>query len=153
MKKKLLLGLLLIFVLIQFKRIDRTNPPITEDQQDFFALHDAPVEIRDLVHIACYDCHSFTTDFPWYSHIAPVSWWLDGHIRHAREQLNFSTWNELEPGDEKHLFKEIQRVLVKKEMPMLPYMIAHNGAWLDDDQRSFLSDYFKLQENRADRPH
>jgi hypothetical protein len=35
---------------------------------------------------ACYDCHSNETRYPWYSHIAPVSWWMKHHINEAREQ-------------------------------------------------------------------
>lgn len=44
--------------------------------------------------------------------------------------------------DRRHALKECSEVLEKKEMPMLPYMIAHNEAWIDDEQRAQLAEYF-----------
>jgi hypothetical protein len=41
---------------------------------------------------ACGNCHSNHTDWPWYSHVAPVSWWITQHVREGREKLDFSDW-------------------------------------------------------------
>jgi Haem-binding domain len=41
---------------------------------------------------ACGNCHSNRTDWPWYSHVAPVSWWIARHVREGREKLDFSKW-------------------------------------------------------------
>ena len=34
---------------------------------------------EQLARRACFDCHSYQTEWPWYGHIAPVSWvmWYD----------------------------------------------------------------------------
>ena len=41
-------------------------------------------EIRRVLVPACGDCHSNHTDWPWYSQVAPVSWWIaplaEGHL-------------------------------------------------------------------------
>ncbi|HEY3620218.1 MAG TPA: heme-binding domain-containing protein, partial [Candidatus Sulfotelmatobacter sp.] len=41
---------------------------------------------------ACGNCHSNHTDWPWYSHVAPVSWWIARDVREGRESLNLSEW-------------------------------------------------------------
>src|ERR1700730_11599315 len=41
---------------------------------------------------ACGNCHSNHTDWPWYGHVPPVSWWIAGHVRKGREKLDFSEW-------------------------------------------------------------
>ena len=40
----------------------------------------------------CNDCHSSRIVWPWYSHIAPVSWMLASHVNEGRADLNFSEW-------------------------------------------------------------
>src|SRR5271169_1433876 len=48
---------------------------------------------RELVHRACFDCHSNETVWPWYSHVAPVSWLLRRDVNGGRSHLNFTEWN------------------------------------------------------------
>ena len=35
----------------------------------------------------CGDCHSHETRWPWYSHVAPVSWLLEEDVEEARSAL------------------------------------------------------------------
>ena len=146
MKKKIFYALMILLVIIQFKRIDKSNPPIQEEL-DFFAVNDAPESVKSIIHTSCYDCHSHTTEYPWYSNLAPVSWWLKGHIEEGRSHLNFSTWGALDEDDISHVLEECVEVLEKKEMPMLPYMIMHNEAWIDDAQRQELASYFRSMDS------
>jgi hypothetical protein len=44
---------------------------------------------------ACGNCHSNHTDWLWYSHVAPVSWWIAQHVREGREKLDFSDWEDI----------------------------------------------------------
>jgi hypothetical protein len=39
---------------------------------------------------ACANYHSNGTPWPWYSHIAPFSWWLAKQAHEGREKLDFS---------------------------------------------------------------
>ena len=41
---------------------------------------------------SCNDCHSNKTRWPWYSNVAPVSWFVIDHVNEGRENLNFSEW-------------------------------------------------------------
>src|ERR1035437_156738 len=79
----------LLFILIQlvpFGR-DHTNPAVVKD-----APWNSP-ETRALVKRACYDCHSNETTWPWYSHVAPVSWLVQRDVNGGRGHLNFSEWD------------------------------------------------------------
>src|ERR1700757_5328434 len=46
---------------------------------------------------ACGNCHSNQTEWPWYSHVAPLSWWIQSHVGKGREELNFSKWTDYSP--------------------------------------------------------
>jgi hypothetical protein len=142
MKRKILIGLGVLFVLIQFIRIDTVNPPVVAEE-DFFAIQKAPEEVENLIKTACYDCHSHTSEYPWYSNIAPVSWWLRDHINEGRSHLNFSTWASLNEEKSAHKLEECAEMLEATEMPLLSYMIAHRDAWINAEQRATLVAYFQ----------
>ncbi len=141
MKRKILYFLLILFAIIQFKGIDKTNPD-SKNSDDFFAMHEAPKATENLIRTACYDCHSHESEYPWYSSIAPVSWWLADHISEGREHMNFSTWGQLAADKKDHKLEECMEMIGEKEMPMLPYMIAHNDAWLSQENRDELVSFF-----------
>lgn len=66
---------------------EHANPPVTMEPS-----WDSPIT-RDLVVEACFDCHSNQVVWPWYSNIAPVSWWVQDHVDEGRSELNFSEWD------------------------------------------------------------
>ncbi|MDE0917946.1 MAG: heme-binding domain-containing protein, partial [Flavobacteriales bacterium] len=87
-KRSVLITLLIVFVAIQMKTTDKTPLKITPES-DFLTLEEAPQEVTKLFQSTCYDCHSNVTRYPWYSNVAPVSWWLEGHINKGRSKVNF----------------------------------------------------------------
>ncbi|MDX1686303.1 MAG: heme-binding domain-containing protein [Saprospiraceae bacterium] len=144
MKKIILTVVILALIVIQFFGIDKTNPPVDPDQ-DFLTQSNGDAELLQLIETACYDCHSHTTEYPWYTSVAPFSWWINGHITEAREHLNFSEFGTYSQDDKEHLMKECVEVLREKEMPLLSYMIMHRDAWIDDEQRERMADFFESQ--------
>ena len=48
---------------------------------------------RELAVRACFDCHSNQAQYPWYSHVAPMSWLVHHDIHEARLKMNFSEWD------------------------------------------------------------
>jgi len=141
MKKKLLYLVIILLLIAQFKRIEQTNPT-SDPQEEFFAVVETPMEIEQVIRTSCYDCHSHESKYPWYSNLAPVSWWLADHITEGRKHLNFSTWAQLEEGKRDHKLEECVEMVEGKEMPMLPYMIAHRDAWLSQEDRDRLVTFF-----------
>lgn len=71
MIKHIFYGLIAVVVIIQFFQIDKTAKA-GDASQDFITMNNPPVEIKELLESACYDCHSGNTNYPWYTYIQPV---------------------------------------------------------------------------------
>jgi hypothetical protein len=143
MKKKLkwiFVGLIVGFGLLQFTNPARTNPPVVND----LPATNAPPAIAALLHAACYDCHSNESKWPWYSHLAPVSWLIAQDVNEGRQHLNFSDW----PQDADRAAKKLDRineVLDYREMPPKKYTALHPEARLSEAQRQALLDWSDVE--------
>lgn len=146
MGKKILLGLLAIFIIMQFFRIDKTNPP-SDPAKDFLAISGASPEVGSLLKNACFDCHSNYTKYPWYTNIAPASWWIKGHINEGKEHLNFSEWGDYSKKKADHKLEECYEEVEERHMPLQSYTYLHPEAKLSDEQVQLLVDFFKEQRN------
>lgn len=149
--KRILLVLLLAFVVMQFFRIDKTNPPVVE-ADDFISITQPSAEVEKILRTACYDCHSNETVYPWYSNIAPVSWMLEDHIEEGREHLNFSKWGTFELKKQNHKLDECAEEVEEGEMPLNSYTWTHGDASLSDKQKKTLADWFKSCMVARDQP-
>ncbi|KFF10118.1 heme-binding domain-containing protein [Chryseobacterium soli] len=148
--KKIIVIVLVAFIMIQFFPIDKTNPPATPGM-DFLRIKDTPPEIAKIISTSCYDCHSNETKYPWYSSIAPSSWFLKNHVVEGRKHLNFSTFAVYEPKRQAHKLEECIEMIEKKEMPLESYYIGHQDAKLTDQQRLELVAYFKKVKEDTER--
>ena len=88
--------IVVVFVLIQFVRIDRSNPPI-DHTKTIETVVSVSADIQQIMSRSCNDCHTNKTIYPWYTQVAPVSWWLRDHIDHGREHLNMSEYGGYTP--------------------------------------------------------
>jgi Haem-binding domain len=140
--RKVLLGLLVIFILMQFYRIDKTNPPM-DPAQDFLTAVNAPIEMATMVKNACYDCHSHATKYPWYTEIMPFAKMIQGHIENGRKELNFSTWTTYEPDKRDHKLEEAGEMVIETKMPLTSYLIAHPEARISKEERQTLANWFE----------
>lgn len=124
------------FGLLQLTNPARTNPPAVHD---LMAANAPPQRVAAMLHAACYDCHSSATRWPWYSHIAPMSWLIAGDVKEGREHLNLSDW----PGaDSKRAAKLLDRMseeIAAGEMPLAKYTKIHADARLTEGQRKELA--------------
>jgi hypothetical protein len=103
---------------------DHSNPPVTgEPRWDSAAT-------RTLAQQACFDCHSNETEWPAYSHVAPVSWLVQYDVDEGRSKLNFSTWPRT--SDEA---REAAEVVREGEMPPAAYTLMHAHARLTSGER------------------
>ena len=141
MKKIFWLAPLLLLLAIQLIRPNMKNPPV-DPAQDLQAVANPPAEVMTVLKAACYDCHSNETKYPWYSQVAPVSWWVANHINEGREKLNFSTFGALSAKDRSEAMEESGEQVQKGEMPMESYTWMHPEAKLSPDQRKLLEQWF-----------
>lgn len=146
MKRKTLIGLLIGFIVIQFIPVDFTNPPVNE-QLDIITITQPSKEVSTLLKNACYDCHSNETVLPWYSKIAPVNFWLKGHINEGREHVNFSEWGNYLPKQAKLKAKESAEKVEEGEMPLKSYTWMHAEAKLNSAQKDSLVNFFQSLRN------
>ena len=143
LKRKHILPILgVILILIQVIRIDKTNPPV-DSKLDFFTAYNAPESVKTKIIAACYDCHSNATKYPWYTNIAPFSWWIQGHINGGRKHLNFSTWGDYEKGKQQHKVEECIEYVENAWMPLVSYTWLHPEAKMTDVERQAMVDYFR----------
>lgn len=134
MLKKVLLGLVAVFVILQL--IPRSLPEVEINNPDDFLQNNAvPGEIEAMLQASCYDCHSNETRYPWYSYVAPISWLVKRDTQEGREHLNFSHWQSFEKADMAEAYYEIADEVGEGEMPMKIYPLMHAEAKLSDEQR------------------
>ena len=120
-KRSVLLAVLVLLVGVQFVPVNRTNPGGGVEIV-------APADVKAVLERSCYDCHSNETKWPWYSHLAPVSWIIAHDVTEGREHLNFSVWGEYAAKDRAHLSEEAVEEVSKGGMPIKAYLFLHRGA-------------------------
>ncbi len=145
--KRILVFLLIVLVGIQFIRIDKVNP-ISDPNQDFIQILNPPEEVAQMLKVSCYDCHSHQSVYPWYTNIAPISFWIKGHINHGRRHLNFSAWGSYDQNRAHHKLEECYEEVEEGHMPLPSYLWAHSDAKLTDEQRSAMVSWFKSQMSK-----
>jgi hypothetical protein len=124
-------AILAIGVGAQFVRPARTNPSIDPSRM-LFARGAVPPEAAAVLDRACRDCHSNETRWPWYSGVAPVSWFVIDHVNHGRSHFNYSDWTAYEPAEARKLLKNSCDLARKREMPLPSYLRMHADARLTD---------------------
>lgn len=134
--------LLVVFMVMQLFRIDKTNPPV-EEGYDFLEVTKAPQDVAHILKTSCYDCHSNTTRYPYYADIAPASWWIKHHIDEGREHLNFSEWKSYEKDKRKHKLEECIEEIQDGEMPLKPYLWMHSNAKMVEADKNKLIEWFE----------
>lgn len=147
MIKKIVIGCMVLLVLIQFIRIDKTNPEVVIEN-DFIVQTNPPEYIQTILKTSCYDCHSNESTYPWYTNVAPISWWVKQHINEAREELNFSEWGTFKEKRQKHKLEEVFEEVEEGEMPLPSYLIVHSEAKLTTEQKNELVAWFKAEKSK-----
>lgn len=145
MRKKILFGLLLAFVCLQlFRPAKNTSADNTYSIHTKYAV---PEKVNHLLEVACNDCHSNETVYPWYANIQPAAWWLNKHVADGKKHLNFSTFTKLPIAVQNHKFEEVFEMIEKKEMPLASYTYLglHKEADLTIEERKLLTDWAKAQ--------
>jgi hypothetical protein len=145
--KRVLIALLVILVLIQFIRINKTNP-VSDPAQDLINILQPPDDLAHIMKVACYDCHSHHTTYPWYTNIAPFSFWIKAHINEAREHLNFSVWSTYDDKRAHHKLEECYEEVLEGHMPLPSYTWMHGEAKLNAEQRKSLATWFESQMSK-----
>ena len=114
---------------IQFVRPARTNPA-TDGSRTLFARAQVPPRTAAVLERACRDCHSNDTRWPWYSNVAPVSWFVIDHVNHGRSHFTYSDWAKYDRPEAQRLIKKACELSRAGEMPLPSYLRLHGDARL-----------------------
>ena len=82
-------------------------------------------EIATILRDNCYDCHSNQTNYPWYSGITPVNYWLKEHIVDGKKYFNVSDWEKYSARKKDHKLEELVEFVEAGEMPLDSYTLIH----------------------------
>ncbi|MGI8838803.1 MAG: heme-binding domain-containing protein [Pyrinomonadaceae bacterium] len=126
-----------VFVIIQFFRMPRTNPAIDPSQPIESHLQVSP-QVAAILDRSCNDCHSNKTRWPWYTNVAPVSWFVIGHVNDARRDLNFSSWGSYDKDKQSRRLRDMCELVQDGVMPLSTYTPLHPGSELSaEDKKAF----------------
>jgi len=145
MLKKILIVLGAVFIVIQFIRPDRN---LSNDLTYVISTkYSVPSEVINILNGSCYDCHSNKTEYPWYSYIQPVTWWINNHITDGKRHINYSNFTNLPIANQNRKLEETIEQIDKHEMPLssYTYLGLHKVASLTDDQRKIIIDWARTQ--------
>lgn len=135
------------FVIIQLVRPARTNPAV--DTSKTIQSHlQVPADVDAILKRACNDCHSYETQWPWYSQVAPVSWLVINDVNDGRRHLNFSEWGTYDAKKADHKLDEIEEEVEQGKMPIPMYVSMHPEAKLSDEDKRTIHDWAKGERNR-----
>jgi Haem-binding domain len=145
MKWKILISLAILLVVIQFIRTPRNES--NDNSKHISTAYPIPTEVNAILKVACDDCHTNKTKYPWYADVQPVAYWLSRHVRFGKEKLNFSEFTNLRLAVQNHKFEEIIEFTEEKKMPISSYtwLGLHPEAKLTDGQRKVITDWARTQ--------
>lgn len=136
MKKQIRVTLIILlsgFFVIQFIRPEKNNGGY-ESVMAFENESKPSSHVALLLKENCYDCHSDQTQYPWYSEIAPISFFLADHITEGKKELNFSNWMDYSDKKKDHKLEELIEKIEENEMPLESYTCIH-GELAEDDKK------------------
>lgn len=146
-RTKIVVGLLVVFIAIQF-----IHPMRNKSSQvlpvDFFNIYHAPGAVEALIKQSCYDCHSNNTKYPWYANVQPFGWFLSNHIKKGKAQINFSEFGSYPKRRQISKLKNIQGSIQDGSMPLSSYTLIHAKTRLTDENRKTINGWLeKLRDS------
>ncbi len=141
--KIVFIGIAVLFLMLQFyPRAPKNNTGVSDFQ--ISTVHRVPAHVEKILKNSCYDCHSNTTNYPWYAMIQPVSWWLNDHITEGKKELNFSEFANYNLSKQYRKLDEIKEEVKENKMPLESYTIIHGGAKLSPEEKNLLATWTEL---------
>ena len=145
MVKKIIIGVLIALIAFQFYRPEKN---ISDDNTYAFTnKYPMSSEVKDIFVVACNDCHSNKTEYPWYANVQPVASFLNHHVEEGKQHFNISTLLKLPIAVQNHKLEETIEMVKEKEMPLesYTYLGLHKEANLTDVQRELIIDWAQAQ--------
>ena len=135
MVKKILVILLIILIVIQFIKPQKNIHPGPQPA-DISTLYPVPADVNSLLAVACKDCHTNNTRYPWYNNIQPVAWFLANHVKDGTRSFNLNEFATYPVARQYDKIEEIKKQIDGGDMPLTSYTIIHRDAKLTDAEKN-----------------
>lgn len=102
--------------------------------------------MQRLFNVACMDCHSNNTRYPWYANVMPLGWLINNHVVDGKRHFNFDEFTTYKA---KRAIKKIGEIAESVEtdyMPMENYTYIHKDAKLNNTQKAAIINWAKSAE-------
>jgi hypothetical protein len=140
MIKKILVGLLFVFLFLQFIRPTR-NISEGKSANHISNKYAVPENVATVIEKACNDCHSNNTVYPWYTNIQPIGLWMQNHVNEGKKEFNFDEFLTYSPKKAHHKLDEVIDQVKEGEMPLDSYTWIHKNAILSQEEKTALVDW------------
>jgi hypothetical protein len=133
-----------LFAVAQFVGPAKTNP-VEDPSLALESKVQIDSRVATILNRSCADCHSNRTRWPWYSNVAPVSWFVIGHVNEGRRDLNFSEWGTYDKRKQISRLNQICDLTKAGIMPLSSYTPLHPGSKLTADDVKTVCDWTNSQ--------
>ena len=133
--------LLLMVTLLAIQLIHPKKNLSNNDSKYIGKIYTVPTSVSQILKTSCNDCPSNLTEYPWYSSIQPVDWWLQHHVEEGKRELNFSEFATYRIFKQYHKLEETIEMVQEGEMPLSSYTLMHTNAKLSSEQRAILKNW------------
>ena len=139
MIKKILISLLVALIVLQaFRPAKNLSGDRSKDISTFYKV---PTEVQTILDRSCADCHTNKTNYPWYSEVQPISWWLSDHVNDGKKHFNLNNFANLRIAVQNHKLEELIDEIKEGEMPLESYTLIHTNAKLSDDEKVLVTNW------------
>ena len=95
--------------------------------------------VKPILENSCFDCHSQSTDYPWYHKIPIISGMINSPIAEGVKHLDMSQdFPFAGKEDGLKLLGEIKEEIEEEEMPLFSYRLLHWGKLIEGEKRDSL---------------
>jgi hypothetical protein len=137
MLKKIFLFLLLALIVIQLIHPAKNKDNGTQPNY-LGTAYAIPEDVKLILAKACNDCHTNNTNYPWYTHVQPVDWWMDHHVKDGKKHLNFDDYTNRSLCYQYHKMEEVAEQVKENKMPLESYTWMHKDARLTEEEKQKL---------------
>lgn len=126
--RRLGLGLAALLLGAQLIRPALDNRGEAEGPRSFTTTLKPPAAVRGYLENSCYDCHSNSTNYPWYAQVQPLGWIIARHVHEGKRTLNFTTFGTLSKHTQLARLEYMMDSINERDMPYWPYRLFRPHA-------------------------
>lgn len=124
------------------------NREISKHENDaFHALYNTPPALKELLEVACYNCHSNHTEYPWYASVQPFAFFISQHIQDGKSTLNFNEFAMYSDRRKQSKLRSMVNQIEENQMPPYPYQLFHQDATFSGKDKMELISWLKALQN------